>query len=100
MFDWTLLPTKRLLTIIAQMFGNIPRSIEYAAQWVSDILEWARDNNVSYIEATEKGMEEWTQHVHDCGQGLLANEVGRYNARQLKRGIAPKTLANTAVCLI
>lgn len=57
------------------MFGNIPRSIEYAAQWVSDIIEWAKKNEVSYIEATEKGMEEWTQHVHDCGQGLLANEV-------------------------
>lgn len=57
------------------MFGNIPRSIEYAVEWVTDILRWARDNDVTYIEATEKGMEEWTEHVHQCGEGLLANEV-------------------------
>lgn len=57
------------------MFGNIPRSIEYAVQWVSDIIQWAYDHNISYIEATDKGMEDWTQHVHDCGKGLLANEV-------------------------
>ncbi|KAG8631568.1 hypothetical protein KVT40_000708 [Elsinoe batatas] len=58
-----------------QMFGNIPRSIEYAVEWVSDIIEFARDHDIRMIEATQKGVEEWTQHVHDCGQGLLANEV-------------------------
>ncbi|KAK7215885.1 hypothetical protein V2G26_003888 [Clonostachys chloroleuca] len=58
-----------------QMFGNIPRSIEYAADWVADFIRYARDNKVTSVEATEKGMEDWTQHVHDCGQGLLANEV-------------------------
>lgn len=57
------------------MFGNIPRSIEYAVQWVSDTIEWAYDNKISYIEATDKGMDDWTQHVHECGKGLLANEV-------------------------
>ena len=58
-----------------QMFGNIPRSIEYAVNWTADIIEWARDHKITYIEATERGMEEWTEHVHDCGKGLLANEV-------------------------
>lgn len=57
------------------MFGNIPRSIEFAVEWVSELIRWARDNNISFIEATGKGMDDWTQHVHDCGQGLLANEV-------------------------
>lgn len=58
-----------------QMFGNIPRSIEYAVEWVSNLIEYARDRNITYVEATEEGMELWTQHVHDCGKGLLANEV-------------------------
>ncbi|XEV07587.1 hypothetical protein FSHL1_012874 [Fusarium sambucinum] len=58
-----------------QMFGNIPRSIEYAADWVAEFIHYARDNKVTYVEATDKGMEDWTQHVHDCGEGLLANEV-------------------------
>lgn len=58
-----------------QMFGNIPRSIEYAVEWTSDFIEYAQKNNVLYVEATEMGMEQWTEHVHECGQGLLANEV-------------------------
>lgn len=58
-----------------QMFGNIPRSIEYAVDWAAEIIEYARDNNILFIGATEEGMDDWTQHVWDCGQGLLANEV-------------------------
>lgn len=58
-----------------QMFGNIPRSIEYAVDWVADFIHYARDNNITYAEATEEGMRAWTEHVWDCGQGLLANEV-------------------------
>jgi cation diffusion facilitator CzcD-associated flavoprotein CzcO len=58
-----------------QMFGNIPRSIEYAVEWTAGIIEWARDNNITFIGATEQGMEDWTEHVHECGKGLLANEV-------------------------
>jgi cation diffusion facilitator CzcD-associated flavoprotein CzcO len=58
-----------------QMFGNIPRSIEYAVDWAADIIEWASNNKVTFIGATENGMESWTEHVHDCGKGLLANDV-------------------------
>ncbi|CAG2010693.1 unnamed protein product [Fusarium graminearum] len=58
-----------------QMFGNIPRSIEYAANWVAEFIRYARDNKIISAEATNKGMEDWTQHVHECGKGLLANEV-------------------------
>jgi hypothetical protein len=57
------------------MFGNIPRSIEYAVDWTADFIAYACDNNITYINATERGMDEWTQHVLDCGEGLLANEV-------------------------
>ncbi|CRK20589.1 hypothetical protein BN1723_000402 [Verticillium longisporum] len=58
-----------------QMFGNIPRSIEYAVEWVSGFIRYARDNNIIYAEATEEGMAKWTEHVWKCGEGLLANEV-------------------------
>ncbi|GAB7364265.1 hypothetical protein MBLNU230_g4813t1 [Neophaeotheca triangularis] len=58
-----------------QMFGNIPRSIEFAVEWVSDLIKWAREREISCIEATQKGMDDWTMHVHECGKGLLANEV-------------------------
>lgn len=58
-----------------QMFGNIPRSIEFAVEWVSKFLGWCFENGVTYAEATEKGVEEWTQHVLECSKGMLANEV-------------------------
>lgn len=55
--------------------GNFPRSIEYSVEWIADILEHARDNNISVIEATEEGQIEWTEHVKTCSQGLLTNDV-------------------------
>ncbi|KAF2820574.1 phenylacetone monooxygenase [Ophiobolus disseminans] len=58
-----------------QMFGNIPRSIEYAVGWVADFIEYAVTNNIEVAEATEEGKQAWTKHVHECAVGLLANEV-------------------------
>lgn len=58
-----------------QMFGNIPRSIEYAVGWIADFIRYARDHGITYAEATDEGMRAWTEHVWQCGEGLLANEV-------------------------
>ncbi|PGH10923.1 hypothetical protein AJ79_05168 [Helicocarpus griseus UAMH5409] len=58
-----------------QMFGNIPRSIEFAVAWVSDFLKFCRQNNIAQAEATKEGVLVWTEHVHTCADGLLANEV-------------------------
>lgn len=38
-------------------------------------MKYAYENNIYYVEATDKGVDEWTEHVHQCGAGLLANEV-------------------------
>ncbi|KAL4799234.1 hypothetical protein BDV19DRAFT_385484 [Aspergillus venezuelensis] len=58
-----------------QMFGNFPRSIEYAVNWVSGFIEFATEKGLSYAECTRGKVEEWTEHVHQCAEGLLANEV-------------------------
>jgi cation diffusion facilitator CzcD-associated flavoprotein CzcO len=58
-----------------QAFGNIPRSIEYAVDWIADAIEYFSENNIISVEATDKGVDGWTEHVHECGKGLLANEV-------------------------
>lgn len=57
------------------MFGNIPRSIEYAVGWVADFIEYLVDHNIVIAEATEEGQNAWTKHVHDCATGMLALEV-------------------------
>jgi cation diffusion facilitator CzcD-associated flavoprotein CzcO len=58
-----------------QMFGNIPRSIEYAVGWVSQFIEHMVQSGVVSAECTAEGVEEWTEHVHGCAKGLLSNEV-------------------------
>jgi cation diffusion facilitator CzcD-associated flavoprotein CzcO len=58
-----------------QMFGNIPRSIEYAVGWISDCIQYCMENGISRMEATAEGVDRWTEHVHKCADGLLANDV-------------------------
>jgi hypothetical protein len=58
-----------------QMFGNIPRSIEYAVDWVADFIQYARDHNIQFVQPTLEKMDSWYKHVEEMGKGLLANEV-------------------------
>lgn len=58
-----------------QMFGNIPRSIEYAVEWIAGFIEFCYKHGYTYAEARQSKVDEWTQHVFDCAQGLLANEI-------------------------
>lgn len=58
-----------------QMFGNIPRSIEYAVGWVAEFIEHCVKEGIVTAECTEEGVQRWTEHVHDCAKGLLSNEV-------------------------
>jgi cation diffusion facilitator CzcD-associated flavoprotein CzcO len=55
--------------------GNIPRSIEYNVDWVTRLIRYARDNNLTRVDATAAGVATWTDHVKALGVGLLSNEV-------------------------
>jgi len=55
--------------------GNIPRSIEYNVEWVTGVLRFMRDQNLSFVNATPEGVASWTEHVKALGVGLLSNEV-------------------------
>ena len=55
--------------------GNIPRSIEYNVDWVTRLIGFARDNNLTRVDATTAGVTAWTDHVKALGVGLLSNEV-------------------------
>ena len=37
--------------------GNIPRSIEYSVDWVTGLVRFARDKNLTRLEATTAGVE-------------------------------------------
>ena len=55
--------------------GNIPRSIEYNVDWVTRLIRFARENDLTRVDATAAGVTSWTDHVKSLGVGLLSNEV-------------------------
>ena len=57
--------------------GNIPRSIEYNVDWVTGLIRFARDNNLTRLEATAAGVASWTDHVKAL-VGCLSNEVNSW----------------------
>ena len=58
--------------------GNIPRSIEYNVDWVTGLIRYMREHDLTRAEATEAGVASWTNHVKALGEGLLSNEVNSW----------------------
>jgi len=55
--------------------GNFPRAAEYSADWVTDLIRFARERDLTRIEATAAGAAAWTGHVIEASEGLLFTEV-------------------------
>ena len=55
--------------------GNFPRAVEYTADWVTGLIRFARDRDLTRIEATAAGAVAWTDHVIEASEGLLFTEV-------------------------
>jgi cation diffusion facilitator CzcD-associated flavoprotein CzcO len=58
--------------------GNIPRSIEYNVEWVTGLIRFMRDKNLTRADARPEGVAAWTDHVKALGVGLLSNEVNSW----------------------
>jgi cation diffusion facilitator CzcD-associated flavoprotein CzcO len=58
--------------------GNYTRTAEYSVEWVTRMIRFATERGLTRIEATAKGVEEWTDHVLALGEGQLMNEVGSW----------------------
>ncbi|MEZ5851854.1 MAG: NAD(P)/FAD-dependent oxidoreductase [Hyphomicrobiaceae bacterium] len=55
--------------------GNIPRSIEYNVDWVTDLLRYMKERNLTVTDARPEGVNEWTDYVREKAEGLLSNEI-------------------------
>ena len=55
--------------------GNIPRSIEYAVEWVDGAIGHLTENGYTYADSTLEAEEAWTEFVIEGNQGLLSNDV-------------------------
>jgi cation diffusion facilitator CzcD-associated flavoprotein CzcO len=58
--------------------GNIPRSIEYAVQWVTRCIRYCVENGFTYACARKEGEIEWTKHVLQCTEGQLSAKVNSW----------------------
>jgi len=58
--------------------GNIPRSIEYNVDWVTGLIRYMREHNLSRADARPEAVAAWTDHVKSLGEGLLSNEVNSW----------------------
>jgi cation diffusion facilitator CzcD-associated flavoprotein CzcO len=58
--------------------GNYTRTAEYSVEWVTGMIRFATERGLTRIEATAKGVGEWTDHVLALGEGQLMNEVGSW----------------------
>jgi len=66
-----------LLMILGPMgaLGNIPRSLEYNVEWVSQLLAYMKTKKLSRVEASAESVEGWMDVVKAASVGLLANDV-------------------------
>jgi cation diffusion facilitator CzcD-associated flavoprotein CzcO len=55
--------------------GNIPRSIEYIADWITGLIGHMRERNLTRADARSEAVTAWTDYVREKAQGLLTNEV-------------------------
>lgn len=55
--------------------GNIPRSIEFIAEWVAGLVEHLTANGHTLAAAQEEAERAWMDFVAEKAEGLLSNEV-------------------------
>jgi cation diffusion facilitator CzcD-associated flavoprotein CzcO len=78
-----------------QPFGNATRSIEHAVEVIVEMLSTCEDKGYTYMEPTEEAADAWTQHVWECSQGALLNEVDSWMTG-VNKNVAGKTQRNVA----
>ena len=58
--------------------GNIPRSIEFNVEWVTNLIGYMRERQLTRADALPQTVAAWTDHVKEMGKGLLSNEVNSW----------------------
>ena len=57
------------------LLGNNPRSIEYNVEWISELIRYMNERNLTRAEATPEAVASWHAYVLKQGEGLLSNQV-------------------------
>ncbi|NNL85862.1 MAG: NAD(P)/FAD-dependent oxidoreductase [Myxococcales bacterium] len=60
-----------LFVVNGAVFCNFTRCAEVVGEWVSDCLEYMRDQGYERIEAQPEAEEAWTNHANELTEGML-----------------------------
>ncbi len=55
--------------------GNIPRTCEYNAWWLAELIRYMQAEGLTYVEPKPEAEEEWTEHARQVQSTLLTSEV-------------------------
>ncbi|MFZ0854083.1 MAG: NAD(P)/FAD-dependent oxidoreductase [Hyphomicrobiaceae bacterium] len=58
--------------------GNIPRSIEFNVEWVTNLIGYMRERQLTRADPLPQAVAAWTDYVKEMGKGLLSNEVNSW----------------------
>jgi cation diffusion facilitator CzcD-associated flavoprotein CzcO len=75
--------------------GNIPRSIEYNVDWITQLIRFMRDNKLTRAACRPEGVKDWTDHVVALGESLLSSEVDSWMTG-INRNVAGKSVRTIA----
>ena len=67
-----------LFTINAASVGNFVRSAEPLVEWMSEAINYVRENEFTRISATPEAEEEWTKHVAEDGAKILRTQANSW----------------------
>ncbi len=57
------------------ILGNNPRSIEYNVEWITSLIKYMGDRNLTRAEATKEAVASWYEYVLEQSENLLANQI-------------------------
>ena len=57
------------------LLGNNPRSIEFNVEWITDLMQYMKERDLTRSEATPEAVARWHEYVLEQGEGLLTNQV-------------------------
>ena len=75
--------------------GNIPRSIEYNVDWITQLIRFMRDHKLTRAACRPEGVKHWTDHVVALGESLLSSEVDSWMTG-INRNVAGKSVRTVA----
>ncbi|HEX2939441.1 MAG TPA: NAD(P)/FAD-dependent oxidoreductase [Rhodopila sp.] len=84
-----------MLTIVgphnASTRCNIPRCIEQNVDWVTDLLRFAQDRGITWVEPTAEAEAEWSRHIEELASGMLYTQIDSW-ATGINSNVEGKTV--------